>query len=162
MNLRQAMAPVVVLMLSGAALAETYEVSVTRKDRNLYRVDGKPLLIQTKYCYEYAYSEVAFLKWQGYGGKLIFVDSEASCDVKAVFQKTTPEAGKYAISVRRESDDWYQVDGGTMYLKTSMCLSLALGEDAYLNLESDGSGRLVFENGGRCSVEAIYIKARLP
>ena len=54
-----------------------YEVSVTRIDANLYSVTGTDYIIQTKYCYEYAYYQKAVLVYENYGGytsgKLTFV-----------------------------------------------------------------------------------------
>lgn len=33
-----------------------YSVNITRKDADLYKIDGTDLYIKTKYCYEYCYS----------------------------------------------------------------------------------------------------------
>jgi hypothetical protein len=64
-----------------------YQVSVTRKDNNLYKVENTKFYVQTQYCYEYAYSAKAILRIDStYGytiGKLIF-DSGTTCDVKAI------------------------------------------------------------------------------
>lgn len=53
-----------------------YVVKITRKGSNLYKVDDKNIYIQTKYCYEYSYSQEVVLKVEGsYGytkGKIIF------------------------------------------------------------------------------------------
>ena len=38
------------------ALAENYEVNLTRKASNVYKIDGKDIIIQTRYCYVYDYS----------------------------------------------------------------------------------------------------------
>ena len=63
--------------------ADRYSVTVTRLDRDLYRDTVSRRLIETRYCYEYAYSAEAVLTWEGrYGGNsLIFVDSGTKCDV---------------------------------------------------------------------------------
>ena len=61
---------------AGPVLAENYEVSLTRKGSNVYKIDGKDIIIQTRYCYVYAYSEEAIFKASGYGGELIFFDSK--------------------------------------------------------------------------------------
>ncbi len=110
------------------AIAATYEVTVTRKGSNVYNVDGKSIIFQTRYCYVYAYSEEVILKSGGYGGEIIFIDSRDKCDIKAVFGKANPNPGKYAIRVTREDDDWYEVRGANLYLQTSACISLALGQ----------------------------------
>lgn len=143
------------------ALAENYEVNLTRKGSNVYKIDGKDIIIQTRYCYVYAYSEEAILKTSGYGGEVIFFDSKDKCDVKAVFGLSKQKAGKYVVTVSREDDDWYEVLGTDSYIKTSTCLSLALGEEAYLTISASGFGQLRFEDGDDCMVEGVYTKLRL-
>ena len=140
---------------------ENYEVSLTRKGSNVYKVDGKDIIIQTRYCYVYAYSEDAIFKSSGYGGEVIFFDSKDKCDVKAVFGVAKQKPGKYVVTVSHEDDDWYEVMGTSSYIKTSACLSLALGEEAYLTIANSGFGRLRFKDGNDCMVEAVYTKLRL-
>lgn len=146
---------------AGPVLAENYEVSLTRKGSNVYKIDGKDVIIQTRYCYVYAYSEEAIFKASGYGGELIFFDSKDKCDVKAVFGLSKQKPGKYVVTVSREDDDWYEVLGTDSYIKTSTCLSLALGEEAYLTMSASGFGQLRFEDGDDCMVEGVYTKLRL-
>lgn len=141
--------------------AENYAVNLTRKGSNVYKIDGKDVFVQTRYCYVYAYSEEAILKTSGYGGEVVFLDSDDECDVKAVFGKAKQNPGNYAVTVSRDDDDWYEVFGTDSYLKTSMCLSLALGEEAYLKLSAGGYGELLFKDGDSCMVEGIYSKLRL-
>ena len=148
-------------LLVAPALAENYEVNLTRKSSNVYKVDGKDIIIQTRHCYVYAYSEEAIFKTSGYGGEVIFFDSKDKCDVKAVFGVSEQEPGKYVVTVSREDDDWYEVFGTNSYIKTSSCLSLALGEEAYLTIAPSGFGRLRFKDGDDCMVEAVYTKLRL-
>ena len=146
---------------AGPVLAVNYEVSLTRKGSNVYKIDGKDIIIQTRYCYVYAYSEEAIFKASGYGGELIFFDSKDKCDVKAVFGLSKEKPGKYVVTVSREDDDWYEVLGTNSYIKTSTCLSLALGEEAYLTMSASGFGQLRFEDGDDCMVEGVYTKLRL-
>lgn len=143
------------------ALAENYEVNLTRKGSNVYKIDGKDIIIQTRYCYVYAYSEEAIFKSSGYGGEVIFFDSKDKCDVKAVFGVSNQKPGKYVVTVSREEDDWFEVFGTSSYVKTSGCLSLALGEEAYLTIANSGFGRLRFKDGNDCMVEGVYTKMRL-
>jgi len=53
-----------------------YVVKITRKGKDLYKVDGKNIYIETKFCYEYSNSEEIVLKIEssyGYSkGKVIF------------------------------------------------------------------------------------------
>lgn len=146
---------------AGPVLAESYEVSLTRKGSNVYKIDGKDIIVQTRYCYVYAYSEEAIFKTSGYGGEVIFFDSKDKCDVKAVFGVSKQKPGKYVVTVSHEDDDWYEVFGTRSYIKTSSCLSLALGEEAYLTIANSGFGRLRFKDGNYCMVEGVYTKMRL-
>ena len=143
------------------ALAENYEVNLTRKGSNVYKIDGKDIIIQTRYCYVYAYSEEAIFKTSGYGGEVIFFDSKDKCDVKAVFGVSKQKPGKYVLTVSREEDDWFEIFGTSSYIKTSSCLFLALGEEAYLTIANSGFGRLRFKDGNDCMVEGVYTKMRL-
>lgn len=146
---------------SAPVLADNYEVNLTRKGSNVYKVDGKDIIIQTRYCYVYAYSEEAIFKTSGYGGEIIFFDSKDKCDVKAAFGVSKQKPGKYVVTVSHEDDDWYEVFGTNSYIKTSGCLSLALGEEAYLTIAASGFGKLRFKDGDDCMVDGIYTKLRL-
>jgi hypothetical protein len=85
------------------ALAENSEVNLTRKGSNVYKIDGKDIIIQTRYCYVYAYSEEAIFKTSGYGGEVIFFDSKEKCNVKAVFGVSKQKPGTYVVTVSRVS-----------------------------------------------------------
>lgn len=152
-----------VILIMGINFCEAgnYEVSVTRKGSNVYKVDAKDIIIQTRYCYEYVYSENSFLKMNGYFGEIIFLDSGGGkCDVKAVYGKVNQAPGKYSVTVSREEDDWYNVFGQDLYIKTSACLSLSLGEEAILDLSSGGYGTMYID-GNQCMIEGIYSKMSL-
>ncbi len=53
-----------------------YKVKLTRKETNLYKVEGTNYYIETRYCYEYStYNEVVLKVESNYGytkGKIIF------------------------------------------------------------------------------------------
>lgn len=57
---------------------DTYEVTLTRIDTNLYRIDNTKFYIETQYCYEYAYRDDAVLViTSNYGytkGEVLFID----------------------------------------------------------------------------------------
>ncbi|WP_034214084.1 hypothetical protein [Arenimonas metalli] len=153
---------VVLMLLCGTTFAADYDVSVTRKGSNLYKVDGKEMYVHTRYCYEYVYSEDSMLRMSGSSGKIIFLDEGESCDVKAVFGASDASPGKYDVTVSREDDDWYEVFGTDTFIKTSLCLNLALGESAILKLNAGGFGTLFFiDSDDQCSVDGIYSKLRL-
>lgn len=160
-NIKNSIGVLLLLVSAQSALSETYEMSVTRKDNQIYKVDGKDVVIQTRYCYAYVYSQDAILKSNGYGGgDLIFMDGTCKCDVKAIFGMSTLNAGDYKVTVSRDDDDWYEVFGADTYIKTSSCLSLALGEDATLSISAGNVGSLTFSNGEHCMVEGVYSKIK--
>lgn len=142
------------------SFAENYEISVSRKGRNLYKIDGENIFIHTRYCYEHVHYESSFLKMSGYSGEIIFTDSGGKCDVKAVYGPSEQKAGKYGVTVNREDDDWYEIWGQGVYIKTNACLSLALGEEAVLSLKAGGYG-ILYVGDDECMVEGIYSKMKL-
>lgn len=80
-------AVLVVLTATAPAAGELYKVTVTRVDKDLYRVDSSnpKVYVETKFCFEFATRVEAVLKYDqySYNNKLIF-DSGTSCDVKSV------------------------------------------------------------------------------
>jgi hypothetical protein len=97
---------------------------------------------------------------RGYTGEIIFTDSGGKCDVKAVYGSNNQKPGKYSVTINREDDDWYEIWGQGIYIKTSSCLSLALGEDAILSISAGGYGTL-FVGHDKCMVEGVYSKIKL-
>ena len=79
---------IVAITLAAAVVqAESYRVTVTRKESNLYRIDGTKTYIKTRLCLELALSEPAILNYQrgSYDNKLIFDKRRSrreSCDVE--------------------------------------------------------------------------------
>jgi len=141
--------------------AGIFDVFVTRKANNIYAIDGKSVIIQTLFCYAYAYGEESILKTRGYGGNLIFTTSKQQCDVKAIYGMSKPSPGKYSVTVNRQDEDWYEVLGRNTYVKTSMCLSLALGESAIIVVNANGGDHIHFEGGDDCFVKGFYSPIKL-
>lgn len=143
------------------SLADDYRVSVTRKGSNLYKVTGKNIYIHTRYCYEYVYYGDAILRMSGYSGEIVFLDEGKKCGVKAVYGPAEIKPGTYKVTISRESDDWYEIFGTDTFIKTSMCLSLALGEEAILKISAGGIGNLYLRGGYECIVEGVYTRLKL-
>jgi hypothetical protein len=76
-----------VVLPAVVVLADTYRVTVTRVDRDLYRVDSQrpAVYIETRYCYEFATRDDAVLRYEryGYSNKLIF-SSGTACEVRSL------------------------------------------------------------------------------
>ncbi|WP_448171396.1 hypothetical protein [Rhizobacter fulvus] len=82
------MTAAVSMLFAGTAFAaDVYKVTVTRKDQDLYKVDGGKNYVVTRYCYEYAYGDEAILRIDSTGGfsigKIIF-STGTSCEVEKV------------------------------------------------------------------------------
>lgn len=67
-------------------------------------------------------------------------------EVSTVLVPRTLEQGKYEVTVSRESDNLYLIDGEGLYLKTSVCTEYATMQDAVLEVTSSqyGFGTLYF------------------
>ena len=69
--------------------SDVYEVTVTRKDQDLYEVLGADVYIKTRYCYEYVYYDDAILKIDsnyGFNIGTIMFDSGDTCDVAKILK----------------------------------------------------------------------------
>lgn len=150
-----------IFIIQNILFADTYRVNVTRKDSNFYKVTGSETYIITKYCYEYVYYEDAILHMSGYSGKIIFLESDESCDVRAVLGKVDIGRGDYKVDVTYEQDNLYSIFGTDLYIMTSLCIHLCLIEEAILSVDSTGQGKLIFKNGQQCYVNGIYKKLTL-
>ena len=65
-----------------------------------------------------------------------------SCDIeKIIGAQVSP--GTYKVNVKRESSNMYKVTGQEIYIKTRMCLNLALMDDAILEIKSS-SGDFIY------------------
>lgn len=130
------------IVVSGAAFGEKYSVSLTRRSGNFYQIDGKEIFVQTRYCYVYSYGEDAVLDTDL--GAVHFLDSNDRCDVATYYVRTTLKPGKYSVTVSRKDDNLYEVMGTSIVLRTSLCLELALGNEAVLDWQAPGFGTLHF------------------
>ena len=146
------------------AYANDYLVDVKRSEQNLYKIIGKNIFIKTNHCYEYTYGEKAILRSNGYNGELIFIDNiynheKTRCNVQGVYGKVDIDDGSYRIIVSREDDNLYTSYNFDGLIKTDMCLSLALGEEATLVMKSNVGFLYIGIEG--CIVEGIYKKIKL-
>lgn len=142
-------------------LADDYKLQVSRAGSNIYKVYLKDIYIITKYCYEYAYYEEAYLRMNGYSGKIIFLEGDEACDVKAVYGKTDMNSGTYSVTVSSLDDGWYEVDGTNLLIKAEACSAYSYMDEAVLKLSYGGHGMLYFDDGDECTVEGVYSKMRL-
>jgi hypothetical protein len=140
-----------------ASAAERYQVSLTRKGSNFYKIDGQRMWVQTRYCYTYGYGEDAALS----ATDVVFLGAGDKCDVRRVLREMDVSPGTYKIRLSHEADDLYSSLDGT-FVRTSMCLHLGIGEEALVRIDPGGTGTVLFDRGeNRCIVEAVLSQMRL-
>ena len=140
---------------------DDYRVTVTREDSDLYRVLGEDMFVRTRSCYEYVYFEDSLLQMSGRTGSIVFLDNGRRCDVAGVYGRDEIDAGVYTTTISRVESNWYRLGSSTRYAKTSLCLSLALGEEVTLRLSRGGVGQMIFSGPGSqykrpCQVSGLY------
>lgn len=143
------------------SFADTYGLTVSREDSNRYKVSGMDVYIQTNYCYEYAYYQESLLDMLGRTGEITFVDSGNSCPVSGVYADAGIRSGSYSVTVTRKDSNWYEIFGKDLFIETSLCLNLAIMDDATLDISYGGKGTIYFERGQSCSVKGVFSRLSL-
>ncbi|MFI4937925.1 MAG: hypothetical protein ACHQJ6_05385 [Candidatus Berkiellales bacterium] len=65
-------------------------------------------------------------------------------------------ADYYKVTVSKKGENLYEVQGQGIYIVTRMCIELALWDDAILELDASGRGKIMFPNSNSsCDVEKI-------
>lgn len=149
------------LLLSSFALADTYSVTVNREDSNIYQIATKEIYIHTNYCYEFVYYEDATLDMWGRTGELTFEKSNQTCSVSGVYADVGGNSGSYSVTVTRKDTNWYEIFGKDLYIKTNLCLSLAIMQEATLDLNASGTGMLYLGRNQSCMVKGVFSRLSL-
>ncbi|PDH65683.1 MAG: hypothetical protein CNE89_10965 [Sphingomonadaceae bacterium MED-G03] len=84
--IRMLISGAILVSLTSVANAERYSVSLTRKDSNLYQVDGQKVFVMTKYCYHYGYGDDAVIDTDK--REVFFLGySPEKCDLEMILQQ---------------------------------------------------------------------------
>lgn len=73
-----------------AAYALDWKANITRKESNLYKINfiggfNNEWFVKTKYCYEYAYSQDVFARWEmGGWNNYIQFNEWTKCDIESI------------------------------------------------------------------------------
>ena len=146
----------VLLIFANPVCAEEYEISVTQVGENLFWEPEQEVFIQTEYCFVDLGSAKVLLQANGYSGLLV-ISEKTRCDVKNFFGKTQLDPGKYSITVTREDENWYAIEGKSAALNTSDCRALIKSAPAELLIDENATAKLTFANE-TCQVKGIYSK----
>lgn len=146
--------------ISVFASAANYEVNLTRSGEDLYKISGRDIVLKTSYCYSYAFEEPSILRVSNGYVMAYFSDTATECSVDSAYTSSDLTPALYSLTVTNDGDNWYKDELKNVYIKTSMCLSLAVSEDAVLVLRKGPFSHL-FTESGKCNVEKVYSKADL-
>jgi hypothetical protein len=157
------------LILTGAALitpasvhAENFSIVVSRKANNLFKIDGRDMMIHTRACEAEGYDAKAILKTSASGStELEFTDLKERCEVEAVYDAVKPTKKKYGVTINRVESDWFEVSGSHLFLRSeARCLLVAVNEAVTLEVSGDIGGYLIFPSGKKCKVNGIYSRVK--
>ena len=73
-----------IMLMASLCYSDVYRVNVTRRDNNLYQIDGTRIYLLTMMCMELALSDEAILDTDGM--RLYFVDSNSSCEIERILR----------------------------------------------------------------------------
>lgn len=146
--------------ISVFAAAANYEVNLTRSGEDLYKISGRDIVLKTRYCYSYSFEEPSILSVSNGYVMAYFNDTATECRVDSAYTSSDLTPSLYSLTVTNDGNNWYKDEVKNVYIKTSMCLSLAVAEDAVLMLR-EGLFSYLFTESGRCNVEKVYSKADL-
>jgi hypothetical protein len=144
--------------LLGASIVhgEQYSVSLTRQERNLYKVEGQEVLVLTSHCYVDARNTKAVLS----DDKVRFVDAGETCPVKMILADARMLSGEYDVRVTDVGDDMYATSRGT-HIRTWFCNVYARGEEAVLKVQAFNSELSFVRSRHVCTVKGVYERIRL-
>lgn len=79
-----------------------YEVYVSRKSNNLYKIESSDLWIETSFCSNFGFSEKVILSTGGFGkGQLVFRNG-TRCDIKEIYKAERVYTGTKAVTTYGE------------------------------------------------------------
>ena len=153
--------------------SNVYPVTVSRVDNNIYFSSSSKLLILTKFCYEYIYSDKAVLTMTGstgyFDGTIRFSNGK-TCDVGGAYWPSALTAGNYTATLTLEEFNIYSDSHSSSIIWTQHCYEYRYFDQAALRLAystgtaySAGSviGTVTFSGGRSCDLIGIFSLARL-
>ena len=149
------------LFLPSISSAENYNANVSRRGSNLYEVTGSNILIKTRLCLNLAIYSDAIITTEPYGGEIIFLDDKDRCDIESFFGPANYQTGTYKIYISHSGDNFFEVQGTNLLIKTLPCYYYVYGIDAILKVNNPSSAQLLIPSyNANCFVEKIYTKIR--
>lgn len=146
---------------TGTSTPKTYSVSATRMAQNFYSISGSSTILQTKFCYEFVYSDKATLKMTASTGSndgTITFSNGASCDVAGAYGPVSL-SGSYAATLTVETPPFYSdLATKSLFKADTSCFAFEYYSNSILNFNS---GTILFGGGATCGLIGAYGLLRL-
>lgn len=150
---RTLLALIFLLLTAVACPAGQHPLTVTRTADDFYAAFDRDILIKTKFCSVRAFQEKALLSSDRFG-ELVFMDG-TRCSVDTVYVRKRLRWGTHKVTVTREEEGIYRLAGSATLLFASRCSTLALRDEAVLEMQDSLSG-ILHLHGGTCRVEGVF------
>lgn len=150
---RTFLALIFLLLTAVACPAGQHPLTVTRTADDFYAAFDRDILIKTKFCSVRAFQEKALLRSDLFG-ELVFMDG-TRCSVDTVYVRKRLRWGTHKVTVTREEEGIYSLAGSETLLFASRCSTLALRDEAVLEMQDSLSG-ILHLHGGTCRVERVF------
>ena len=150
---RTFLALIFLLLTAVACPAGQHPLTVTRTADDFYAAFDRDILIKTRFCSEQAFQERALLHSDGFD-ELVFTNG-TRCSVDTVYARTRLRRGTHNVTVTREEEGVYRLAGSETLLFASRCSTLALRDEAVLEMRDSLSG-ILHLHGGTCRVEGVF------
>lgn len=143
--------------------AGDYKEVVSSFDNDFYKIDTKNILIRTQNCLEDVQSQEVLVTIDGTSGEVVFPESGNGCSVAAVYGTSGYRVGNYRVDITRLEENWYQISGQEIFIRTDNCLIYAAEQEALLSVSTvakSGGGSMHFEKEA-CRVIGLYTPMEL-
>ncbi len=136
--------------------AEDFEIKVEKLEKNLFKLEGKTILVHTQNCETIEQDQNPYLRISESSKTIRFRKSEEKCEVKTAYKLSDDGRGSYSVIIRREENDWYGIASTDSFIRTKECASLAQGQKAILSLNGT-NGTLIIAKL-ECRIEGVYTR----
>ena len=150
---RTFLALIFLLLTAVACPAGQHPLTVTRTADDFYAAFDRDIIIKTKFCSVRAFQEKALLRSDLFG-ELVFMDG-TRCSVDTVYVRKRLRWGTHKVTVTREEEGIYSLASSETLLFASRCSTLALRDEAVLEMQDSLSG-ILHLHGGTCRVEGVF------
>jgi hypothetical protein len=147
----------------------SYAVQVSRRDTDLYELEGNLGFVETQRCPELAQATGAILTMAGLRGLLSFPGSGMDCRVLRYYARAALSAGSYQSTVGWRRSDWYSLTDSqsneSYRARTAACTEVMDPQPAQVTIDAAqrGSFGMVGAAGlSTCQVVQLYVLTVLP